>query len=114
MMNPHLDFSPSSLGYVSALRGVRPRRPGESFAYAEAACADPDRLICLAASNPEGRFYGLVAGAADKAEGEKLARARQVGNVTFFEGRLADHQMQAEKGASPIPPLHYFCCDERQ
>ena len=58
-MNPDLDFSPAPLSYVAALRGIRPRKPGDRFAYAEIACNDPERLICLAASNPEGHFYGL-------------------------------------------------------
>jgi hypothetical protein len=113
-MNPYLDFSPVSLSYVGALRGMRPRRPGESFTYAAVNVTDPDQLVCLAASNPEGHFYGLVAHAADRAEGEKLARARQVVNVMLFEGGLADLLAQAEKGTGLIPSLHYLCCDERQ
>jgi len=113
-MNPHLDFTPVTLSYVAALRGVRPRQPGEKFAYAEVAGSDPDRLICLAASNPEGRFFGLMARPADKADGERLATARQVSNVTFLEGCLEDYLTRAGKGDSTIPPLHYLCVDERQ
>ena len=55
-MNSKQSSSPVSLSYVAALRGVRPRRPGETFAYADVACADTDLLTCLAASNPEERF----------------------------------------------------------
>src|SRR5579863_5652336 len=107
-MNPDLEFSPSSLSYVGALRGIRPRRPGDRFAYAEVVTANPARLVCLAASNPEGRFYGLVTRAADKTEGERLALVRQVGNVVFLEGQLADHLAQTEKGAALLPPLNYL------
>jgi len=113
-MNLDLDFSPVSLSYVGALRGIQPRRPGESFSYAVINGADVEQLICLAASNPEGRFYSLVAGAADKTEGENRARARQVNNVTFLEGRLEDYLAKTEKDPSLLPPLHYLCCDERK
>lgn len=112
-MNPDLDFSPTPLSYVGALRGIRPRKPGDRFAYAEVITGDVARLVCLAASNPEGQFYGLVARAADKTEGEKLALVRQVTNVRFFEGRLQDYLAQIEKGTSQFPSLNYFCCDER-
>ena len=113
-MNPDLAFSPAPLSYVAALRGVRPHRTGENFAYAEIVFANPDRLICLAASNPEGRFYGLAQRSIDKTEGEKLAAARQVSNVTFLEGSPSNCLAKIEKGAAPVPPLQYFCCDERQ
>src|ERR1700761_529143 len=113
-MNPDLAFSPAPLSYVAALRGVLPRQPGENFAYAEIVSTNPGRLVCLAASNPEGRFYGLALREADKIEGEAQASARQVGNVTFLSGNLNDFLAKAQQGASPIPQLNYFCCDERQ
>jgi hypothetical protein len=113
-MNPDFDLSPAPLSYVAALRGIRPRRPGENFAYAEIVTGDPVRLVCLAASNSEGKFYGIAARAADKAEGERLAVVRQVDNVTFLEGHPSDFLARAEKGAAPFPPLNYLCCDERR
>ena len=112
-MNPDLAFSPAPLSYVAALRGIHPRHPGENFAYAEVIFSNPDRLVCLAASNPEGRFYGLTLSEKDKIEGETEARTRQVGNVTFFAGQLGEFLAKAENGTGTIPPLNYFCCDER-
>ncbi len=113
-MNPHLDFSPSSLSYVAALRGIRPRRPGENFAYAVVNYQDPDQLVCLAASNSEGQFYGLAFRASDKTEGEKLALARQVTNVKFLSESLSDILAQAGSANAAVPSLDYLCCDERQ
>jgi hypothetical protein len=112
-MNPQFDFSPTSLSYIGALRNLRPRKPGEKFAYALAECREPELLVCLAASNPEGRFYGLVAGDAEKIAAEKLALARRIDNVTFLKGRPGDFVRAAEAGTSLLPPLHYLCCDER-
>src|SRR5580698_10388743 len=107
-MNQDLDFSPAPLSYVAALRGIRPRLPGDRFMYAEVISSDPARLICLAASNPEGQFYGLITSAADKAKAEKLAQMREVGNVAFLEGWLEEHRMRVEKGTSTLPPLNYL------
>jgi hypothetical protein len=55
-----ISFSPVSLSYIAALRGFKPRRPGEAFTYALVNCPSPELLIGLAASNPEGQFYGLT------------------------------------------------------
>ena len=59
-MTPHTVSSPVSLSYVAALRGLTPRKPGAPFAYAMAGCKKPWLLLCLAASNSEGKFYGLM------------------------------------------------------
>jgi len=58
-MQPQSTFSPISLRYIAALRGNVPTKTGLSFTYADAHCRTPERLICLAASNPEGRFSVL-------------------------------------------------------
>ncbi|HUY69007.1 MAG TPA: methyltransferase regulatory domain-containing protein [Alphaproteobacteria bacterium] len=112
-MNPQFDFSPVSLGYIGALRHVRPRRRGSSFAYALAECRDFDALTGLAASNPEGHFYGLVEGEPEKTAATRLAEARGVRNVTFLAGSLGALVAAVEDGVSPLPPLQYLCCDER-
>jgi len=113
-MNPDLAFSPAPLSYVAALRGIKSRQPGERFTYGEVMFSNPDRIVCLAASNPEGNFYGLALREEDKMEGEAEAKARQVGNVTFLTGKLSEFLAKTENKTGAIPPLNYFCCDERQ
>ncbi|MGE3622571.1 MAG: methyltransferase regulatory domain-containing protein [Bdellovibrionales bacterium] len=112
-MDPYIEFSPVPLSYVAALRGVLPRRPGEPFAYAEVAVTDPGRLICLAASNPEGHFFGVTSRADIKDEGERIAREREVKNISFIQGNPGEILTQCENSAALLPSLHYLCCDER-
>lgn len=108
-MNPHSELAPVTLSYNAALRGVRPRHPGEAFTYAMID-AEPELLTCLAASNPEGQFYGLLADAGACTDAEREARYRGVDNVHFIEGRPSD---VAQKSGA-LPQLHYLCCDERK
>ena len=42
--------------------------------------------MCLAASNPEGRFYGVMPTLAEATEANAIALMRQVANVTFLAG----------------------------
>ncbi len=102
-MNSHIASNPISLSYVAALRGVKPRHPGEAFAYADVACADPELLSCLAASNPEGKFYGIVADETARSAAAENARLHGVSNITFFSGAA---------GMNALPSLNYLCCDE--
>lgn len=55
------DFSPASLRYTAALRGVPAQDPETSFGYAMTGSFNPELLTNLAASNPEGHFFGVVA-----------------------------------------------------
>ena len=104
--------SPVTLSYVAALRGVIPRRPGESFTYALADCRAPDVLIALAASNPEGQFYGMI-GDVELAEAAKqAARLRQVANVEFIATSPRQMLARLDKEPAALPDLHYLCCDE--
>ena len=112
-MNLHAEFAPVALSYIGALRGIAPRAIGEPFAYAVLNCVSPELLVCLAASNPDGRFYGLVTRMVDQALGEQLAKTRMVDNVTFLRATASDLLAATEKGAPLLPPLHYLCCDER-
>lgn len=103
VMNAHPASNPVSLSYVAALRGVKPRQPGEAFAYADVACDDAELLACLAASNPEGKFYGIVSDESACAQAKEQAALRGVSNVTFLSG---------EAGMASLPALNYLCCDE--
>lgn len=111
-MRPYVNASPTSLSYVAALRGVKPRRPGDAFTYADVACTDPDLLICLAASNPEGQFYALMTDERVCVESQDKARARHVDNITFVAGTPAVVLERMEKGMRVLPQLTYLSCDE--
>lgn len=111
-MRAYVNASPTSLSYVAALRGVKPRRPGDVFTYADASCTDPDLMICLAASNPEGQFYALMADERACVEAQDRARARHVENVTFVAGTPTTVLGRLEQGIQVIPRLTYLNCDE--
>ena len=103
-MIPHSVSSPVSLSYIAALRGFAPRQPGASFAYAVAHCRKPSLLTCLAASNPEGRFYGLIADPAACAQAEMQARMQHVDNVFFLHATVGD-VLRGKSRFSPDPGL---------
>ncbi len=95
------DFSPIRLSYVAALRGVVPRKAGKAFTYAQTGSFEAETLLCLAASNPEGRFYGLMPDEPSAIEAAMIAKRRQVWNVSFG----ASEKVLPEK-------LDYLCCEE--
>ena len=111
VMKPQSTFSPVSLRYIAALRGNKPKRTGTPFTYAEMMCRDSERLICLAASNPEGRFYGLVADEAARREAENEAGRRGTFNAIFMVGSPSEALARLNNGSSLPPMLDYLCCD---
>jgi hypothetical protein len=111
-MKPQSTYSPISLRYVAALRGNKPKRTGKDFTYAEAACDNPEKLVCLAASNPEGRFYGFVVTDAARRSAEMMASRRGVFNIVFLVGSPSEMLARIANGSSLPPMLDYLCCDE--
>ncbi|MER2519488.1 MAG: methyltransferase regulatory domain-containing protein [Bdellovibrionales bacterium] len=111
-MNTHASFSPVSLSYVAALRGVKPRLPGQSFNYMVVDCQKPEWLVALAASNPEGQFYGLSAQSSLCAKGEDIARERMAGNVKFLCATARQAVDRIEQNPSYLPQMNYLCCNE--
>jgi hypothetical protein len=92
------NLSPTHLSYVAALRGIVAHAPRTAFAYAQVGCSDTEAFLCLAASNPEGRFFAVVD--SDRcAKAQKQATARRVSNVSF----LASTEVLRE--------LDYLVCD---
>ncbi len=77
------DLSPVRLNYCGALRGLKPKAPEESFVYAQTGNFDIESLICLAASNPQGSFYGVIENSQHEAYAKTIASERQSTNVTF-------------------------------
>lgn len=108
MSNTAASFAPVQLSYAAAaLRGVKPRAPGTPFAYAQLGCVDALALICLAASNPEGKFFGVMGSTLDAGKAQQTATSRQATNITFLSGTPS--QMLA---ATSLPPLDYLAYDE--
>jgi len=94
------DLSPVRLSYVAALRGVIPRKTEDAFTYGQTGTFDPETLICLAASNPNGRFVGIMPDEAATQEANILAGSRRVFNVSFSSSIA----FLPEK-------LDYLCCE---
>lgn len=113
-MNITTTASPVSLSYVASLRGVTPRQPGAAFAYLNADCQNPERAVCLAASNPEGTFFALAGDASLCKQGEDLARLRSVSNITFLNGTPSRLLTQLEKGEKSLPAIDFLVADETQ
>ncbi len=105
------DLSPVWLSYSAALRGVKPRLPGTDFTYLQLACGDAIGLMCLAASNPEGIFYGVLPEAVEATKAQNLAAARQVKNVIFLTGTITQLLTQLAARADMLPLLDYVVCD---
>ncbi len=98
---PAFDLSPVRLNYVAALRGVLPINPESSFLYAQTGGFDLDAFLCLAASNPQGLFYGVKGDEVDAAQA--MALAKKVTNVTFVA-----------KNEQLPTSLTYLCCDQTE
>jgi len=113
-MKPQSMFSPVSLHYIAALRGNKPKKTGTEFSYAEINCTSPESLICLAASNPEGHFYGFLQDEATRQEADHLAKERETTNVIFLKGTPSEILDKVNKGTTQLPMLDVLCCDERQ
>ncbi len=107
-MTPSNASSPVSLSYIAALRGIEPRNPGANFAYAAVNCKKPWLLMCMAASNPEGQFYGLVADKIACVEASTEAKLCHLGNITFLPVTAED----VVNGKTSLPPLNYLHADE--
>jgi hypothetical protein len=105
-MRTQSTFSPVSLRYIAALHGNTPKRAGDAFTYADATCDNPENLLCLADSNPEGFFYGFTLDDATKDAAEELASQRHIDNISFFSGSVAAHDT--------LPAFDYLCFDDRE
>ncbi len=83
------DLSPARLRLVAALNGLTPPPVGE-LDYCELGCAHGDTIAALAASYPEGRFFGIDINATHIASAKRLARDGALENVGFLERDFED------------------------
>ncbi len=79
------ELSPHFLNFAMLLAGVRPRSVERGFAYCKLGRDVGMTVNLLAASNPPGQFYGIMADAAQVATSTRLAEAANMTNVTFVE-----------------------------
>jgi cyclopropane fatty-acyl-phospholipid synthase-like methyltransferase len=85
-----LPFDPITLSYVMALRGVVPRLPKEGFTYAELGCGTGERIVLLAACNPEGVFFGFDSDIERLNIAAQKAEELGVKNVTFSKASASE------------------------
>lgn len=98
-----VDLSPVRLSYVAALRGIVPTPFDKAFSYAQLGAIDVESFLCLAASNPQGAFYGVLENAEAVAKANQAAPLRMVPNVSFFAS------------ANELPQnLNYLCFESTQ
>ncbi len=104
------DFSPVGLDYAAALRGRPPRATGAPFTYVACSVVDVDFLTALAASNPEGQFWGLVEDPDLAARAIAYAGSRGTPNVTFLESSPTSwSEFETRLGTQ----ADYLVCSER-
>ncbi len=106
-----LMFSPVQLSYIAGLRGLRPRLPGEPFAYAELNVRQPQRLLALAACNPEGRFFGFSRDAALIAQAQSDSSKHSVTNIEWHALSLDALAQAMQNGAIMLPACDYVVHD---
>jgi hypothetical protein len=102
-MLQNLDLGPVELRYVASLRGIVPPLPETRFHYARLGGVNVDQALCLAASNPEGRFYFILGDSA-----EVIAANQRVKTLHLDHCHFLGHDEIA------LPPLDYLCVDLSQ
>ncbi len=105
-------FDPITVSYVMALRGIRGRLPNEPFTYAELGCGAGDRLILLAASNPEGTFFGFDPDLAKLNIAAERAENYGVKNLTFAQASASMLKQAVEDGVIAAKSFDYLAYDE--
>ncbi len=98
-----LNVSPVNLRYVAALRGIVPANSGTPFTYVQTGAFDPEDLICLALSNPEGRFLGILESPLAAKKAQEIANKRKITNLSF-----------GDPASQPPSEIDFLCHDAPQ
>ncbi len=107
---PSID--PVSLSYVTAIRGFRPRIPGEPFLYATFGLHNPKEFCALAASNPEGHFIGFATDQMVAIEASEWAFNCGLKNALFDAATPTDLSQQLRDKIFNLPKLDYLVCSD--
>lgn len=99
-------LSPTGLRYVSAIRGYVPAFE-ESYTYCMLSCGDGEVLMALAASNPEGTFFGFDADAAHVQTATDRATKLGVTNVQFGHADALALAKAIKSGELPTPGFDF-------
>ncbi len=82
--------SPQWLNFSCMLNGVEPVALDKPFTYFELGCGQGATLSILAASNPQGQFYGNDFMPSHIAAARQFADAAALDNLTFFENSFCE------------------------
>ncbi|MDX1923614.1 MAG: methyltransferase domain-containing protein [Alphaproteobacteria bacterium] len=107
-----LPFDPVTLSYVMALRGVKPRLPKEGFTYAELGCGTGERIVLLAACNPEGVFFGFDSNLDKLNVAAQKAEELGVENITFSQASAAELKEAIDNGVIANKSFNYLVYNE--
>lgn len=107
-----LPFDPITLSYVMALRGVKPRLPGEGFTYAELGCGTGERIVLFAACNPEGVFFGFDTSIDKLNIAAQAAEELGVKNITFSQASASDLKEAVDGGIIASKSFDYLIYNE--
>lgn len=107
-----LPFDPITLSYVMALRGVKPRLPGEGFTYAELGCGTGERIVLFAACNPEGVFFGFDTSIDKLNIAAQAAEELGVKNITFSQASASDLKEAVDGGINASKSFDYLIYNE--
>lgn len=99
-------LSPTGLRYVSAIRGYVPNFV-EGYTYCMLSCGDGEVLLALAASNPEGTFFGFDADAALVQSAMDRATKLGVTNVNFGHADALALAKAIKTGEVPTPAFDF-------
>ncbi|NDE90747.1 MAG: methyltransferase domain-containing protein [Alphaproteobacteria bacterium] len=106
-----LPFDPITLSYVMALRGIG-SRPKDGFIYAELGCGMGERIILLAACNPEGVFFGFDTDLDKLNDAAKKAEELSVKNITFSQASAAQLKEAVDTGVIGAKCFDYLVYNE--
>ncbi|WP_369062430.1 class I SAM-dependent methyltransferase [Caulobacter sp. 73W] len=93
------ELAPAHLGFAALVAGARPPALSGEFNYCELGCGQGVSVNVLAATNPQGRFWGMDFNPAQIANARKMAADAQLTNVEFRDWSFA----QAIERADDLP-----------
>jgi SAM-dependent methyltransferase len=85
------DFqSPVLMAYIARLNGIKSPPTAEPFTYCELGCGNGVTSNLLAAALPQGDFYAVDINPEHIENGNRMAAAGGLSNITFIESGFAD------------------------
>lgn len=99
-------LSPSSQNFALMLAGIMPVDLNAGYTYCELGCGQGYTTAVLAASNPNGRFWGVDFNPAHIAGANKMKAAAGLSNVEFLEKSFAELAGMADLPSFDFIALH--------